>query len=128
VNRPFAVCQRSVNAGVPQHLQYLWRVFVTGPREGGRDDHEVAAHHGVESARGRDGERRDVLGLQRPTRRDRAHAEVDRRYAFFRAVQPEDLDRYAELEDRDGLDGAQFVIRNPNATTTCGCGSSFTTA
>ena len=24
-----------------------------------------------------------------------------------------------------GLQGAQFVIRNPNATTTCGCGSSF---
>jgi iron-sulfur cluster insertion protein len=26
---------------------------------------------------------------------------------------------------REGLEGAQFVIRNPNATTTCGCGSSF---
>ncbi|MES9980993.1 MAG: iron-sulfur cluster insertion protein ErpA, partial [Candidatus Thiodiazotropha sp. 6PLUC5] len=25
----------------------------------------------------------------------------------------------------EGLQGAQFVIRNPNATTTCGCGSSF---
>jgi Fe-S cluster assembly iron-binding protein IscA len=23
------------------------------------------------------------------------------------------------------VEGAQFVIRNPNATTTCGCGSSF---
>ncbi|HEX5697251.1 MAG TPA: iron-sulfur cluster insertion protein ErpA, partial [Rhodoferax sp.] len=23
------------------------------------------------------------------------------------------------------LQGAQFVIKNPNATTTCGCGSSF---
>ena len=34
----------------------------------------------------------------------------------------------AEIDFRDGLDGAQFVIRNPNATTTCGCGSSFTTA
>jgi iron-sulfur cluster insertion protein len=33
-----------------------------------------------------------------------------------------------EIDFRDGLDGAQFVIRNPNATTTCGCGSSFTTA
>ena len=31
----------------------------------------------------------------------------------------------AEIEYREGLDGAQFVIRNPNATTTCGCGSSF---
>ena len=34
----------------------------------------------------------------------------------------------AEIDFRDGLDGAQFVIRNPNATTTCGCGSSFTAA
>jgi iron-sulfur cluster insertion protein len=31
----------------------------------------------------------------------------------------------AEIDFREGLDGAQFVIRNPNATTTCGCGSSF---
>lgn len=31
----------------------------------------------------------------------------------------------AEIDFRDGLDGAQFVIRNPNAQTTCGCGSSF---
>jgi len=34
----------------------------------------------------------------------------------------------AEIDFRDGLEGAQFVIRNPQATTTCGCGSSFTTA
>ena len=32
----------------------------------------------------------------------------------------------AEIDYSEGLDGAQFVIRNPNATTTCGCGSSFT--
>jgi len=31
----------------------------------------------------------------------------------------------AEIDYMEGLDGAQFVIRNPNATTTCGCGSSF---
>ncbi|MFO1434998.1 MAG: iron-sulfur cluster insertion protein ErpA [Gammaproteobacteria bacterium] len=31
----------------------------------------------------------------------------------------------AEIDYSEGLDGAQFVIRNPNATTTCGCGSSF---
>jgi len=29
----------------------------------------------------------------------------------------------AEIDYREGLEGAQFVIRNPNATTTCGCGS-----
>ena len=31
----------------------------------------------------------------------------------------------AEVDYTEGLQGAQFVIRNPNATTTCGCGSSF---
>lgn len=31
----------------------------------------------------------------------------------------------AEIDFRDNLDGAQFVIRNPSAQTTCGCGSSF---
>lgn len=31
----------------------------------------------------------------------------------------------AEIDYTDGLQGSQFVIRNPNATTTCGCGSSF---
>lgn len=32
----------------------------------------------------------------------------------------------AEIDYKEDLQGAQFVIRNPNATTTCGCGSSFT--
>ena len=31
----------------------------------------------------------------------------------------------AEVDYRESLQGSQFVIRNPNATTTCGCGSSF---
>lgn len=31
----------------------------------------------------------------------------------------------AEIDYSEGLDGARFVIRNPNAATTCGCGSSF---
>ena len=31
----------------------------------------------------------------------------------------------AEIDYREGLEGAQFVIRNPNASGTCGCGSSF---
>ncbi len=33
----------------------------------------------------------------------------------------------AEIDYTEGLEGAQFVIRNPNASTTCGCGSSFST-
>lgn len=32
----------------------------------------------------------------------------------------------AEIDYTEGLEGAQFVIRNPNASTTCGCGQSFT--
>ncbi|CAH2896371.1 MAG: Iron-sulfur cluster insertion protein ErpA [uncultured Paraburkholderia sp.] len=31
----------------------------------------------------------------------------------------------AEIDYKDDINGAQFVIKNPNATTTCGCGSSF---
>ncbi len=31
----------------------------------------------------------------------------------------------AEIDYTEGLEGSQFVIKNPNATTTCGCGSSF---
>ena len=31
----------------------------------------------------------------------------------------------AEVDYKDDLEGARFVINNPNATTTCGCGSSF---
>jgi iron-sulfur cluster insertion protein len=31
----------------------------------------------------------------------------------------------AEIDYQDSLQGSQFVIRNPQATTTCGCGSSF---
>ncbi len=32
----------------------------------------------------------------------------------------------AEIDYQEGIEGAQFVIKNPNATSTCGCGSSFT--
>jgi len=31
----------------------------------------------------------------------------------------------AEIDYKESLQGSQFVIKNPNATTTCGCGSSF---
>ena len=31
----------------------------------------------------------------------------------------------AEIDYKEDLQGAQFIIRNPNASTTCGCGSSF---
>ena len=35
--------------------------------------------------------------------------------------------RGAEIDYTEGLEGAQFVIKNPNAVSTCGCGSSFST-
>lgn len=31
----------------------------------------------------------------------------------------------AEVDYKEGLEGSRFVINNPNAATTCGCGSSF---
>ena len=31
----------------------------------------------------------------------------------------------AEIDYQESIEGAQFVIKNPNATATCGCGSSF---
>jgi iron-sulfur cluster insertion protein len=31
----------------------------------------------------------------------------------------------AEIDYKDDINGSQFVIKNPNATSTCGCGSSF---
>ncbi len=32
----------------------------------------------------------------------------------------------AEIDYEEDLQGTRFIIRNPNAATTCGCGSSFT--
>ncbi len=31
----------------------------------------------------------------------------------------------AKIDYKEDLEGARFIINNPNATTTCGCGSSF---
>lgn len=31
----------------------------------------------------------------------------------------------AEIDYQEGLEGSRFIIKNPNATSTCGCGSSF---
>ncbi len=33
----------------------------------------------------------------------------------------------AEIDYKENVEGSQFIIRNPNAKTTCGCGSSFST-
>ena len=33
----------------------------------------------------------------------------------------------SEIDFKDDLQGARFIVNNPNATTTCGCGSSFAT-
>jgi iron-sulfur cluster insertion protein len=31
----------------------------------------------------------------------------------------------SEIDYKEDIEGSQFIIRNPNAKTTCGCGSSF---
>lgn len=31
----------------------------------------------------------------------------------------------SEIDYVEGLEGSRFIVKNPNATTTCGCGSSF---
>jgi len=31
----------------------------------------------------------------------------------------------ASVDYQEGLEGAQFIVSNPNASTTCGCGASF---
>ena len=31
----------------------------------------------------------------------------------------------SEVDFSEGLEGAMFVVNNPNATSTCGCGASF---
>ena len=31
----------------------------------------------------------------------------------------------AQIDYQEDLAGAQFVVTNPNASTTCGCGNSF---
>ena len=31
----------------------------------------------------------------------------------------------SEVDYSEGLEGSRFVVNNPNATTTCGCGASF---
>lgn len=49
--------------------------------------------------------------------RDQAHVLVDAASAPFLAG--------AELDFVDGLIGAAFQVRNPNATSACGCGTSF---
>ena len=35
------------------------------------------------------------------------------------------IDPEITIDYQDNVQGSQFVIKNPNATTTCGCGSSF---
>lgn len=36
--------------------------------------------------------------------------------------------RGAEVDFQDNLEGSRFIIKNPNAKATCGCGNSFSTA
>jgi iron-sulfur cluster assembly protein/iron-sulfur cluster insertion protein len=59
---------------------------------------------------------------------DQADDDIVRSFGPVRvAVDPDsaELLRGATLDYKDGLQGAGFHITNPNATRTCGCGSSF---
>lgn len=49
------------------------------------------------------------------------------RYGVTLLVDPSSLQYLggAEIDYEEGLEGARFLIRNPNATSTCGCGTSF---
>ena len=59
-------------------------------------------------------------------KREAGDAEVER-LGVTLLVDPTSLQYLegAEIDFKDDLSGARFVIRNPNAQTTCGCGSSF---
>ncbi|HET6794375.1 MAG TPA: iron-sulfur cluster insertion protein ErpA [Acidimicrobiales bacterium] len=57
-----------------------------------------------------------------------ASDDVERKFGAVRVVvdsMSADLLKGSTLDYRDGLQGAGFHITNPNATRTCGCGSSF---
>ena len=52
-------------------------------------------------------------------------ASYDLPEGFLDPIMVKDITNDVEIDYKDDLQGAQFVIKNPNATTTCGCGSSF---
>jgi iron-sulfur cluster assembly protein/iron-sulfur cluster insertion protein len=59
---------------------------------------------------------------------DRASDDVEATFGDVRVVVDPASSQYldgASLDYKDGLQGAGFTINNPNATRTCGCGSSF---
>jgi iron-sulfur cluster assembly protein/iron-sulfur cluster insertion protein len=59
---------------------------------------------------------------------DRAGDDVESTFGEVRVVVDPASAQYLEgasLDYKDGLQGAGFTINNPNATRTCGCGSSF---
>ena len=59
---------------------------------------------------------------------DRAADDIESTFGEVRVVVDPASSQYldgASLDYKDGLQGAGFTINNPNATRTCGCGSSF---
>jgi len=59
---------------------------------------------------------------------DRASDDVESTFGEVKVVVDPASAQYLEgasLDYKDGLQGAGFTINNPNATRTCGCGSSF---
>jgi iron-sulfur cluster assembly protein/iron-sulfur cluster insertion protein len=59
---------------------------------------------------------------------DRAADDIEATFGDVKVVVDPASSQYldgASLDYKDGLQGAGFTINNPNATRTCGCGSSF---
>ena len=59
---------------------------------------------------------------------DRAADDIEASFGEVKVVVDPASSQYldgASLDYKDGLQGAGFTINNPNATRTCGCGSSF---
>ena len=60
-------------------------------------------------------------------RRRRSGVRVERRHAVSSIPSASATSKGAEVDFVDTVTGGGFTIKNPNATSTCGCGSSFTT-
>ena len=69
----------------------------------------------------------DTVILKEVTDDDESGSEGDGRPAVKLLVDPMSFQYLAgsEIDYKEDIEGAQFIIRNPNAKTTCGCGSSF---
>ena len=83
-----------------------------------------ASEHGPSSIRERPGGRRGSLRCDEERAEDDWVIERDGVVAVIDAMSYQYLVG-SEVDYTEGLEGARFVVNNPNAVTTCGCGASF---